>query len=87
MSYRLTVYVSSLIDLHSAKKKKDQKRAYIYIYIRMENQLQLLVVSFFATFLFYRVAEWNVFSERYLVPFFFLKIEKCYVRLNFWSLR
>lgn len=32
MSYRLTVYVSSLIDLHSAKKKKDQKRAYIYIY-------------------------------------------------------
>lgn len=69
MSYRLTVYVSSLIDLHSAKKKKDQKRAYIYIH--MENQLQLLVVSFFATFLFYGVAEWNVFSERYLIPFFF----------------
>lgn len=37
----------------------------------MENQLQLLVVSFFATFLFYGVAEWNVFSERYLIPFFF----------------
>lgn len=32
MSYRLTVYVSSLIDLHSAEKERKIENARIYIY-------------------------------------------------------
>lgn len=64
MSYRLTVYVSSLIDLHSAEKERKIENARIYIYkiyiythTHVENQLQLRVVLRYVSFLSCRGME------------------------------